>query len=186
MFKRRRNNSVWSQARAFLLPRRGWQRPWQYIVKRTLRIAGSPHAIALGFAFGVFASFTPFMGAHLVVCLALSWVFGASMIASVFGTIIGNPITFPFIWAGTHKLGTWILGGVETDGPDLTGGVFARSFEVLWPLIKPMVVGGAVIGGISAVVSYYLVKSAVSVYQAKRQARLDKMRNEPTGSTSAP
>jgi uncharacterized protein (DUF2062 family) len=32
------------------------------------------------------------------------------MIAAAFGTAVGNPLTFPAIWAATHGAGTAILG----------------------------------------------------------------------------
>ena len=67
----------------------------------------------MGAAVGVFVSFTPFLGFHLLITFALAWLLGANMIAGAIATSIGNPLTFPFIWASTYQVGHFDPGGRE-------------------------------------------------------------------------
>lgn len=173
MFQRKKHPNLSDKMRETVWPKSGWRRWSLYIYKRVLRIAKSPHAIALGFAAGVFASFTPFIGFHFIIGLLVAWVLGGSLIASAFGTAIGNPITFPAIWASTFHLGCILLGRDpgSVSFESLEGGMLAAS-DVILPLIKPMVVGGAPLGIAAAVLIYFPVRAAVAYHQSRRMARL--------------
>jgi len=171
LFQRRKKLALTERVRALIWPRRGWRRSWQYIVKRILRLSGTPHAIALGFAAGVFVSFTPVIGLHVVTAVALAWITGGNLIAAALGTFIGNPLTLPVIWASTFHLGNWILGKAAAVPFRFneTKSVLNESFEVLWPLIKPMAVAGIPMGIIFAIACYFPVRGLVVVYQKRRR-----------------
>ena len=68
----------------------------------------SPYAIASGFACGAMVSFTPLIGLHFVLAIFLAYMIRGNFIAALIGTIVGNPITFPFIWGLIYKIGTYI------------------------------------------------------------------------------
>ena len=169
-------------------PRRGWKRAWGYVVRRVSRLSGSPHTVALGFSAGVFASFTPFMGFHFMIGFLLAYLLRGSMIASAFGTFIGNPITFPFIWILTYRSGLFLLGmdvpeniTVELQGVSWIlliedpNRLWQQFWDQLWPLIRPMTVGGVPIGITIAILFYFPLRMAVSAYQNKRRERLAKV-----------
>ena len=67
VFKRRDKPPLLSRLREAVLPRRGWRRGIEYLGHRVRRLPDTPHRIALGFACGVFVSFTPFFGLHFVL-----------------------------------------------------------------------------------------------------------------------
>ena len=183
MFKRREARTLPVKIRHALWPRTGWSRAVQYIAKRTMRIKASPHAIATGIAAGTFASFTPFIGFHTVIAIAISAVLGGSFIAAALGTFVGNPLTFPFIWATTHRLGVWMLGGHMHHEPDLTGGLdlWQRSFDAIWPLIKPMAAGSVPLGILAGLAIYFPVRYIVAEYQRKRAERRAKTGRKAEG-----
>lgn len=174
LFQRRHKPDFGERVRIFLWPRRGWRRSTQYVTKRVLRLSGSPHAIALGFAAGVFASFTPFVGFHFMIGFLVAWIVGGNMVASALGTFVGNPLTFPFIWASTFQLGNWLLG--HASGKpfhfDATKSIFNESLDVLLPLIKPMTVAGVPMGIVAAMVFYFPVRMMIDAYQARRREKL--------------
>lgn len=185
LFSRREKAPLQDRLLAWLWPRRGWRRAWQYVLRRVSRLSGSPHAIALGFAVGVFASFTPFMGFHFMIGFLLAFLFRASMIASAFGTFIGNPVTFPFIWFVTYRVGLFLLGmevpeKISIELPETAWWLlfhdpnllWRQFWEQLWPLIRPMTVGGVPIGITASFLFYFPLRAAVSAYQRKRRARL--------------
>lgn len=185
LFSRRNKAPLPHRVLSWFWPRRGWKRAWGYVVRRVSRLAGSPHTVALGFSVGVFASFTPFMGFHFLIGFLLAYLLRGSMIASAFGTFVGNPITFPFIWILTYRTGLFLLG---MDAPDditieLQGASWLLLFEdpnrlwqqfwdQLWPLVRPMTVGGVPIGVMVGLTFYFPLRMAVSAYQSKRRERL--------------
>ena len=109
MFKRRIKPSTLRYLRNWVIPESGWKRRLQYLRHRMLRLNGTPHSIAFGFACGVAVSFTPFVGLHLIVSGFIAWALGGNFIAAWLGTGVGNPWTFPLIWLGTYKVGKWIV-----------------------------------------------------------------------------
>ncbi len=174
LFRRREAESFLERIRVHLWPRRSWSRSTRYVVYRLRRLSDTPHAVALGFAAGVFAAFTPFIGTHLMMAMLLAWIIGGSIVAAVLGTFVGNPLTYPAIWYGTYQLGNLLLGG-ESKAPqiDLSGGIFQSSLDQLWPIIKPMALGSLPLGLALAALSYFLVKPMVEAYKHRRRRKLE-------------
>jgi uncharacterized protein (DUF2062 family) len=108
LFKRREAESFLERMRVHVWPRRTWTRSGRYVVYRLRRLSDTPHAVALGFAIGVFSAFTPFIGTHLVMAMLLAWVIGGSIVGAVLGTFLGNPLTYPLIWYVTYRVGNFM------------------------------------------------------------------------------
>lgn len=197
VFKRRDRPPLLERIRAVVYPRRGWRRGIEYIGHRVRRLPDTPHRIALGFACGVFMSFTPFFGLHLVGSMALAWLVRGNVIAAAIGQVVGNPFTLPFIAWISMALGRRILG---------EGGPSGRSFERidlalsaavdgLWhtalswfgmgvsqwgkvmlvysDVILPYAIGGILPGLIASAAFYYLVRFVVVAYRARRRKRIE-------------
>lgn len=174
LFRRRETESFLERMRVHLWPRRSWGRSSRYVVYRLRRLSDTPHAVALGFAAGVFAAITPFIGTHLVMAMLLAWVIGGSVVAAVLGTFLGNPLTYPAIWYVTYQVGNFMLGGAAAEHPiDLSGGIFQSSLDQLWPILKPMTVGSLPLGLAVAALSYVLVKPMVDAYKRRRRRELE-------------
>ena len=122
VFKRRDKPPLRTRIFEALLPRRGWRRGIEYIAHRLRRLPDTPHRIALGFACGVFASFTPFFGIHLIGAIALAWLIRGNLIAAAIGQFVGNPFTLPFIAWISMALGPPHPRG-RRHGPRLRAGV---------------------------------------------------------------
>ena len=118
IFKRRDQLSFTTKFLNFLWPSTGIKRSWAYIILRLARFPGSSYSIACGFACGAAISFTPFVGLHFIISAILAWLLRANVLASTIGTIVGNPWTFPFIWAWLYQTGTWITAGDSLNGGD--------------------------------------------------------------------
>ena len=54
-----------------MINRQSFQRYWR---ARFRRLKGTPNSIALGIACGVAVSFTPFVGAHLMLAMLVAWM----------------------------------------------------------------------------------------------------------------
>jgi len=171
LFRRREAESFLERVRVHVWPRRSWSRSTRYIVHRLRRLSATPHAVALGFATGVFTATTPFLGTHMIMAALLAWIIGGSIVAAVLGTFFGNPITYPFLWVGTYEVGHLMLGGgSERARIDLSSGIFQTSIDHLWPILKPMSLGAIPIGLGLAALSYALVRPTVNAYQHRRRA----------------
>ena len=110
MLKRRNKKSVIDKIRDFIYPKIGLLRATKYATHRLSRLPATPYQIACGFACGAGISFTPFIGLHFVMSMIMAFILRGSVLASAIGTIVGNPLTFPFIWALVYSTGTMILG----------------------------------------------------------------------------
>ena len=172
ILKRRDRPPFWRRVREALAPRKGWRRGFEYIGKRMKRLPDTPHRIALGFACGAFVSFSPFFTLHFVLAALLAWMLRANILAALFGTAVGNPLSFPFIAATSLGLGHWILG---TDA-SADSGRQSFSFGWLWDnfadIFLPYLVGGIIPGLIVGTVCYLLVRPLVAAYQNRRSKRL--------------
>ncbi|MEX1060148.1 MAG: DUF2062 domain-containing protein [Methyloceanibacter sp.] len=174
LFRRREAESLLERMRVHLWPRRSWSRSSRYVVYRLKRLSDTPHAVALGFAIGVFTAVTPFLGTHMVMAALLAWVIGGSVVAALLGTFVGNPLTYPLFWYSTYEVGNLMLRGeVDQQRIDLSGGIFQKSLEQLWPILKPMTLGSIPVGLALAALSYVLVKPMVEAYKHRRRRELE-------------
>ena len=156
--------------------RMGIVRTGRYHVLRILRLRATPHAIAVGVAAGIAAAFLPLIGVHIAVSIGLAWLLGGNMIAAAASTVlVGNPFTYPIIWAATWEAGQLILGhGTRAYTRFNLHDVFAKmDWTSIWrPILKPMLVGFVPLSIICGLIGYVVVYQGVKVFRARRQARL--------------
>lgn len=179
LFRRRQKLSFWAKARSVLWPRRSWSRSLQYLKRRVLRLQATPHAIAAGFAAGIFASFTPFIGFHFLLAFAIAYVIAGNMAAAALGCAVGNPLTFPAIWASTYEVGRYMLHAEAIDGSAPMGlghALMHMELSAMWtPVLKPMLVGALPLGGVFALLGYGAIFVAARSFQRRRtQGRLER------------
>ena len=186
MFRRRRHPGPLRRVSALIWPHMGWRRAATYFVHRIRRLPGSPHTIAAGFACGAAISFTPFIGFHFVLAALLAWIIGANVIASAFGTAVGNPWTLPIIWVGTHRLGTLILGW--NSGPGLSETLsMAYIFDHPVAVLLPMSVGGVATAAVAWLVFYWGALAVVAEFaQLKRARAARRAATRPDGKETKP
>lgn len=179
MFKRRNPQSFSERLRQFLWPREGWVRATRYMWQRTVRLSGTPHDIALGLAIGAFVSANPILGTHILWGALIIYFIGGNFIASILGTWVGNPISFPFIWLATYNTGNFLLGARGDAGnlPELSFSLFMDApLGALIPVIGPMMLGWAPVGLVLGIAVYYPSYWSIETYQKRRAIRLAKKR----------
>lgn len=104
-FRRREPVGFSEKIRDLFWPRTGF-RSLRYMKLRLLRLSASPHSVAAGVAIGVGVAWTPFLGVHIIIAMALGFLLRVNLVAAALGTTFANPLTFPFIWASTWGWGT--------------------------------------------------------------------------------
>ena len=194
MFKRRERRSILRFFYEVIFSFKGISRAIEYVTIRLKRIPDTPHKISLGMSCGIFASFTPLFGLHFLIAGLLSYLLRANVLASLIGTFVGNPITFPIITVFNLKLGEWILGSSEYSSGD-GGKIFEGFLDFIFLIYKsfftegsigennvprmneflngifiPYSLGGLILGIFIAVISYFLLRPLVATYQKKRSA----------------
>lgn len=195
MVFRRRDKRTWpDRLKALVYPQGGWLRAGTYVWHRLTRLPDPPHRIARGIFAGVFISFTPLFGLHFFASAFLAFLMRGNMIAAIFATFFGNPITFPIIAVSSVQLGHWILGtGVDAVPARLILSAFANAGGEIWMnivamftdnhtqwgqlrhfyygLFKPYLIGGIAPGLVAATVCYYVSLPIILGYQKLRQKR---------------
>ncbi|WP_184327179.1 DUF2062 domain-containing protein [Rhizobium sp. BK529] len=177
LFRRRKPAGFKEKLREIVWPRKGFLRPARYIMMRVLRLSASPHAVAVGFAAGVFVSWTPFIGVHFIMAFVIAYFLSGNMVAAALGcAAFGNPLTYPFIWGITWEVGHLLLSRqAQTGGQaiDLAELFHKLHFTELWkPVLEPMLIGAIPPGAISSVALYALTFYTVKGFQTRRRARL--------------
>lgn len=164
MFKRRKARKWYESAREGIWPSSGFGRVAKYYRYRVTRLPGSSQSIASGLATGVAVSFTPFFGLHLLFALAIAWLTRANLLASAIGTLLGNPLTFPFILAGTYHTGLFFLGSNDDRSPaDVLANFsfFDDPFGSLQDVLMPFVLGSLPYALVSWIVVYFFAKKFI-------------------------
>ncbi len=172
-FSRRNPVGFTYYAREFFWPRMGWRRYFRYLRYRVVRLPGTPHTIAIGFAFGAAVSFTPLIGVHFVLGAVLAWIIGGNLLAAIIGTGVGNPWTFPIIWYWIHTLGSWILRADPGTGVPTDFGI-TYLLDNFVDVFVPMVVGGVPTSIVVWPIFYYLARYVVGAYQRGRKTRIER------------
>ncbi|MFL2842158.1 MAG: DUF2062 domain-containing protein [Candidatus Puniceispirillaceae bacterium] len=193
MFRRRKPLSALKQLRAVIWPERGFRRLFSYLFQRIIRLPGTPASIASGFASGIAASFTPFLGLHFILAGALAMLFRGNVLASAIGTFFGNPWTFILIWLADYEVGLGIIRAFGF-GADLhvlsidelvaimgniirflsfTGNIsWANLSRDIEQVFMPLLIGGTVLGAIAWVASFLITIWAVKGWRLHRAKRL--------------
>lgn len=175
MFQRRQKRHAGHHFREFLWPRAGWRRVSIYMAHRVKRMPDTPYSIAAGFACGAAMSFTPFVGFHFLLAALVAWVIRANILTSAIGTAVGNPWTFPFIWAGIYNLGNWMLGREAGDAPmpELS---MTNIFDNFWEVFLPMMIAGFPVALVVWALFFFPLRRAVAGYQAHRRHKIETKR----------
>ena len=193
MFRRRTPLTRINQIRSFIWPERGFRRLFAYFFQRIVRMPGTSASIAAGMASGVAASFTPFVGLHLLIAALLAILFRGNVLASAIGTFFGNPWTFLFIWVSDYRLGLWLL-QQSGYGEQLVVLSFQQLTDVMTTVIKfftfstdvdwrqmtmsleqvflPMAIGGMVLAVVAWLVAFVLTFYSLEVWRAHRAKRM--------------
>ena len=156
-----------------------------YYKLRLARLPDSNYAISSGFACGAMVSFTPLLGLHFVLAVVFAYLIRGNFIAALIGTVVGNPITFPFIAAICVRTGSFILDRFsiienelsisdawEFNSEFTSLSVFEKFLvEVYFEKFIPYSIGGIICGIIAALIVYILSKPLISSYQKRKKKR---------------
>ena len=143
-----------------------------YYKLKLARLSASPHAIASGFACGSMVSFTPLLGLHFLLAIVFAYIIRGNYVAALLGTIVGNPITFPFIWGLIYKVGAFVT---STKQKELNHEInFDMIITQTYEIFLPMLLGGAILAIPVWLTTYLLTHSFILSY---KKSKLKKNKN---------
>ena len=169
-FRRRIPKPTVAKMKDVLWPTMGMSRLASYYKRRVVRLNGTPHSIAAGFAAGAAVSFTPFMGLHFLLGALIAYLLRGNLIASAIGTAIGNPWTFPFIWLAIYEVGIWIL-PMDTHAVAWEEMSLTYLSEHLSDVLVPMMLGGFIVSLVVWPLFYFPLVNLISRFRHARQER---------------
>ena len=143
-----------------------------YYKLKLARLPASPHAIAAGFACGSMVSFTPLLGLHFLLAIVFAYIIRGNYVAALLGTIVGNPITFPFIWGLIYKVGAFVISNKQKELNHEIN--FDMIITQTYEIFLPMLLGGAILAIPVWLLTYSLTHSFVSSY---KKSKLKKNKN---------
>ncbi|PIE74860.1 MAG: hypothetical protein CSA18_02820 [Deltaproteobacteria bacterium] len=145
---------------------------------------GSNHNIALGAAVGIFIAVTPTIPFHTAFAIVLASLVRGSKIAAAISVWFSNPVTIPFFYAGSYYAGIKLL-GINHSEIDLIYSLLEQLqsditihekidaiilfFEAELPVFYAMLAGGAVLGIIPAIASYFIIKKSLEKLRSNKR-----------------
>lgn len=126
----------------------------------------SPTKLAVTCCLGIFIGFSPFIGFHTLMTIALGWFFSLNIAGLwIISHIINNPWTMTFVYTLDHMIGIWIFDFFNVDSMCWNPGWFesvcfyikAHTGMAGFSLLA-FLVGGNLIGFLISVILYPFFK----------------------------
>ncbi len=150
-------------------------------LKMMLSLNVAPKVLAKSSALGAFIGISPYIGFQTYIALFASSYFNLPVYPLMIGVYITNPITIPFIFAFTTKVGLIILGMDSAFTFDWHNITLSSLFEAGKILFLPFIIGTHFVGIISAILTYFIVyflAKRYKVYKGKDEHGRDKYNNK--------
>jgi uncharacterized protein (DUF2062 family) len=80
------------------------------LIKKLLHIEDTPERTALAYAIGVFLGFSPFLGFHSLVGLAIAFLFRLNRVAILLGVWTNSPWWIVPYYVFATWVGMWVMG----------------------------------------------------------------------------
>ena len=132
---------------------------------KLVRVKDSQDKLAVGFACGSMVSFSPFIGFHFLLAVIFAYIFRGNIVASLIGTFVGNPFTFPFIWIFIYKIGNIFFKNDQNSSIELT---FQSLYDQGYDILIPMLIGSLIVSIPVWFISYFTVKFLLSSFKRKK------------------
>jgi uncharacterized protein (DUF2062 family) len=122
-----------------------WKRRWRVLLADWLGREEPPDRVAAAIALGVGVGLSPFLGFHIVLAIALAFLFRLNRLDAFLGQLVGNPWTIPPVFAAGYQLGRLLLGRRVRHAPRLNWDALLGS-DGTW-VLHPLETMRAVFGG---------------------------------------
>jgi septum formation protein len=141
---------------------------------------GTPHAVALGAAIGMFVALTPTIGIQMIVAAFIATLFGANRLVAVAMVWLSNPLdAVPLYWLD-HFIGVKLFGGEVINSEFIKERIAQVGVSNWWQVADiltgevfwPMLIGGTILGLATGIPLYAITLWALHARQARVRAYL--------------
>ena len=132
---------------------------------KLIRVKDSKDKLAVGFACGSMVSFSPFIGFHFLLAVFFAYLLRGNIVASLIGTFVGNPFTFPFIWIFIYKVGDIFYNNDNNFSLEFT---FQSLFDQGYDILVPMLIVSLIVSIPVWFISYFTVKFLMSSFKKRK------------------
>ena len=132
------------------------------------KLSGDPHYVALGMGIGVFVGVTPTIPFHTALALALSFIFRGSKAAAAIGVWFSNPVTIPFFYYGSYKVGAFFMGDSMVPFDPKQESI-TELFKMGMDVMAAMMAGGIIIGIFPGIAAYFITRKIMTAAKLKKE-----------------
>jgi uncharacterized protein (DUF2062 family) len=157
-------------------------RQFKDLIKRLLHIEDTPERTALAYSVGIFLGFSPFLGFHTLMGLAIAFLFNLNRVAVLLGVWSNTPWwMIPFYTVATW-LGMGVTGfGIENwnmkemfqigiDHGFLSSDFWSRAGSH-WSLFLSFLIGSQVLATLLSLIAYPLSLRWIKFYRSHKKAK---------------
>ena len=135
---------------------------------RAKKLQGDPTYVARGMAIGVFIGVTPTIPFHTAISIALAFIFRASKPAAIVGVWFGNPVTIPFFYLGSYKVGALLFRlDISANLKEMS---ISQILEMGAEVTVAIVCGGVIIGIPFGIAAFFITRTVFQRWQLKKKA----------------
>lgn len=137
------------------------------LLRQLLHLQESPHRTALAFALGVFFTFSPPYGLHMMMAVFCAWAFRLNFVALLAGLCVNTPWTIVAVLGGTLWLGCLLLGVPFPTSLDWGDTSPSAIFNQVKPYLLPFIVGGTVLSLAAGLLAYPIAYWLITRYRER-------------------
>lgn len=185
-FSSRRRQNKWHELREFVWPSMGIRRLIRYYWLSLVRLRDTPSQITRGLVAGIVVCFTPLPITHIFQGMLIAWMIRGNVLAAMITSWVGNPWTYPFMWAIAYQAGHLLY---DVMGWDMMAVPTSLSWGEFWDVLVnhpfdvmvPWVLGGYAVAIVVSPILFYairplIVRAHYARAQARRRARIARRR----------
>jgi uncharacterized protein (DUF2062 family) len=139
---------------------------WKKKIRALLSLDSHPGHISMGFAVGVFISFTPFFGIHTPLAIAAAFLLRINKVTCLTGAWVNTPFTVVPVLMASYRLGEYILGH-QPEKIVLKDLSLPYAIELLESHGVPLLIGTSIFGFAAALVSYAVIYYVIVRFRRK-------------------
>lgn len=150
-----------------------------FVVHQVLHAHDPPQRLALGIAVGVLVGFTPTVGIQMPLCFFLAWLLRANKMVGLPLVWISNPATMVPMMYCCYLVGRRMLNLDAVSyawWEELTHPPSVDRWQFYWDrllqIALPLWLGSLVVGGLAAIISYYISFWLICSYRLRRWGHL--------------
>jgi len=148
------------------------------LIKKLLHIDDTPRRTALAYSIGIFLGFSPFLGFHTLIGLAIAFLFRLNRVAILLGVWSNTPwwiVPFYMIatWVGMWVTGFWVdwttLKEIFQLGMNkaFMGSDFWSRIASQWGLLLSFLIGSLILCTLFSLVAYPLSLRWIKFYRSR-------------------